>query len=167
MDPAKKGLAALDIKIALAAALCMLTAHFVPQLQIMTACISVLLCVQGSPVASWKAGLTRLMITAIGGLIGIAVVAVDLRISNEWLFMLLAAAGLAATLCSCKAAGVPYISARIGGVTFILVVFTRTGADRISYALLRFCATFYGVLMVLLVTGAFYFVEKRNPQKTA
>lgn len=145
----------LDIEIAVAIVLCLISTLFLPFLQSMTACISVLLCVQDTAKLSLKAGLIRLLITVIGGAVAVLVVWLDVQIGNRWIFILMAGAGILLTLWGCKMAKVPYINARIGGVTFILVILTKQGMDRIPYAVFRLVSTAYGVLMVLLVTWLF------------
>lgn len=156
MEPVKttrSGIDRLDIHIVIAMGICLLSSHFIPFFQVMTACIAVLLCMQDSLKVSWKAGVTRMIITAIGGLVGIAVILADMRIGNDWIFLALFMLGALLTLLACKLAKVPYISARIGGVTFVLVVLTKTGADRILYAVIRLGCTFYGVAVVLAVAA--------------
>ncbi len=60
----------------------------------------------------------------VGGLCGMLVVWIDTLVNNEWLMVVLVAAGVLLTLILCKKAKVPYINARIGGVTFVLVACT-------------------------------------------
>ena len=124
-------------------------------LQTMTSAIACLLCCQDSTKASLAAGKNRLIITAVGGLVGMVVVLVDTRVGNAALMTAMVAGGVLLTLFLCKAARVPYINARIGGVTFILVSLTLSGDARLLYALFRFLSTLYGVLVVLIVTFIF------------
>ncbi len=156
----------LDGRIAVAAAICCLTATILSHLgvkfvwgtmqleiiQKMTACISCLLCCQDTSPVSLKAGINRLIITAIGGAVGIAAILLDNVVENEWFMVIVIAAGLLLTLFLCKAAKVPYINARIGGVTFVLVTCTLSGTARVWYGVFRFVSTFYAVLVVMLVT---------------
>ena len=118
----------------------------------MTACISCLLCYQDSTHASVKAGINRVIITAIGGAVGILAVLVD------------GALGVLLTLFLCKCAHVPYINARIGGVTFILVSSTLSGDARIWYAVWRLVSTVYGALVVVLVTWVFLAIHPKQKQ---
>ena len=169
MKPEKAAITRLDVRIAVAVLICCLTSTILNQLgvkfpfgemrleiiQKMTACISCLLCCQDNTNVSYKAGINRLIITAVGGIMGIIVVALDVAIGNDWVMVVLVALGVLFTLFFCKMAKVPYINARIGGVTFILVSCTLTGYARIWYAVFRFVSTFYGVLIVLLVTWLF------------
>ena len=155
----------IDIKIAVAILICCLTSvllnHFgirfqygqmsLEIIQKMTACISCLLVCQKDMVSSTGAGKNRLVITAIGGLVGMIVVCIDTGINSEWFFAILVALGALLTLLLCKVCKVPYINARIGGVTFILVSCTFSEYARIYYALFRLISTFYGVLVAVVI----------------
>jgi uncharacterized membrane protein YgaE (UPF0421/DUF939 family) len=155
----------IDIKIVLAVGVCLLMATVIPEFQTMTACITVLLCVQDGGKESGKAGLIRLVITAIGGLAAVLVVLLDDAADMPWLFAVMIMAGLFLTLMGCKLARVPAFNARIGGVTFILVALTKTGNDRIGYALFRLLSTLYGVAVVILVTMVFVFLAVLREKK--
>jgi uncharacterized membrane protein YgaE (UPF0421/DUF939 family) len=150
-----------DAEMALAVFISLLPAKVIPQYQAMTACIATLLCVQEGVKESWKAGLTRLLITTVGGLTGIMVVLADNAVENQWLFMIMTAAGIVLTLFGCRFVGAPVFNSRIGGVTFILVVLTKTGADRIWYALYRLFSTLYGVAAVMVVGAVFFLFKKK------
>lgn len=169
MKSEKAVITALDVRIATAAGICCLTAallnHFgmkfifgdmkLEVIQKMTACISCLLCCQDTVKISFKAGVNRLIITAIGGGLAIAAIFLDDLAGAEWLMVILAVVGVLLTLFLCKCAKVPYINARIGGVTFILVSCTLSGPARIWYGVFRLVSTFYGVFVVLIVTWIF------------
>ncbi len=156
----------LDMRIAVSVLICCLTSvlldHFgwkftygemkLEIIQKMTACISCLLCCQDTVPVSRTSGINRLIITAIGGTVGILVILLDILLANKCMMVLLIAAGILLTLFLCKKAKVPYINARIGGVTFILVTCTLAGSARIWYGVFRFVSTLYSVLVVLLVT---------------
>ncbi|MBS5521718.1 MAG: hypothetical protein KHX56_05540 [Clostridiales bacterium] len=123
--------------------------------QKMTAAIACLLCCQDNGAVSLKAGKNRLIITAIGGMLGIFAVLLDNMTAHSIIFVAYIALGLLLTLILCKVARVPYINARIGGVTFILVTCTLSGQARILYAVCRFLSTFLGILVVLAITWIF------------
>ena len=89
-------------------------------------------------------------------------ICIDNVLGNPWIMTGMIALGILATLFLCKAAGVPYINARIGGVTFILVTCTLSGTARIWYGIFRFVSTFYSVLIVLLVTWIFQKAVKKQ-----
>jgi uncharacterized membrane protein YgaE (UPF0421/DUF939 family) len=154
----------LDVQFALAVGICLLMAKIIPEFQAMTACIATLLCMQNSVTESWKSGLLRLIITAIGGLAAVVVILVDDYVCNSWLFIIMIMLGLLLTLASCKLAKVPAFNTRIGGVTFILVVLTKTGSERIYYALFRLLSTLYGVAAVIFVSLVFMFFSGKTKQ---
>lgn len=123
-------------------------------LQKMTACISCLLCCQDTADTSRKAGAMRVLVTAVGGACGIAVVAADIALgSNPWVLALLMAAGLIPTLCLCRLAGAPAFNARIGAISYLLVASTLTGTARMWYALFRLVSTVFGAIVVWGVTS--------------
>ena len=172
----KASVTLLDVRIAIAVLICCLTSTILDYfglrfqvgemrlevIQKMSACISCLLCCQDNVPVSRKAGINRLIITAIGGLSGIVVICMDNVLGDPWIMTGMIALGILATLLLCKAARVPYINARIGGVTFILVTCTLSGTARIWYGIFRFVSTFYSVLIVLLVTWIFQKAVKKQ-----
>ncbi|MBR3159861.1 MAG: FUSC family protein [Atopobiaceae bacterium] len=158
---------ALDARMGLCVVICCLTSCILTAfdlrfpvgemrldvIQKVTACISCLLCCQDGLEASRKAGLTRVLVTAVGGLVGVLVVALDLLLgSNMWLLVPLLGVGLVATLCLCRLAGAPAFNARIGGITFLLVACTLSGTARIWYAVFRLVSTVFGAVVVSVVT---------------
>ncbi len=124
-------------------------------IQKMTCCISCFLCCQDNTKVSLRAGINRLIITAIGGIVAIVIIALDCVIGNDWVEMLMIVVGVLLTLFLCKLAGVPYINARIGCVTLILVACTLNSTARIWYGVFRLVSTLFAVLVVLLVTWVF------------
>lgn len=168
-NPEKAAITGLDLRMGTAVLICCLTSVLLNHLgfkfafgemrleviQKMTACIACLLCCQDNTVISYRAGVNRLIITAIGGAVAVLAVVLDGQIGNEWIMALMVGAGILLVLYLCKAAKVPYINARIGGVTFILVSCTLSGNARVWYAVFRLISTLYGVLVVLLVTWIF------------
>lgn len=174
------GIKSLDLKIAIAISICCLTSAVLRNLgimfayngmnmeiiQSMTASISCLLCCQEDTKISFKAGINRLIITAIGGAVGIVVILLDNILGNEWIKIILVVIGILLTLLLCKIAKVPYINARIGGVTFILVTYTFSGNVRIWYALFRFVSTSYGVLIVMMITWVFQYLTAKKEIRT-
>lgn len=172
----KAGITALDLEIATAVGICILTSAVLSsvgikfsfggvQLEIiqrMTAAIACLLCCQDNTMASFKSGVNRLIITVIGGIVGIAVVLADYVVQNQWCYIAFIIVGIVITLFFCKAAKVPFINARIGGVTFILVSCTLSSNARIWYAIFRLISTIYGVLIVLLVGSLFQYILKKR-----
>lgn len=168
MKTEKVKVSSVDLRIALAAAICVLSSWFSPfclgqpVIQSMTACISVLLCAQETADESRKAGITRLMVTLIGGAAAVIMIALDEALQNRGIKLLLIIAGLLLTLYGCKCFRLPYINAKIGGVTFILVMLTKTGTDRVIYAGFRAASTIYGAAVILLVTWIWQKISDRE-----
>lgn len=164
--PVETGITGLDIRITVSVAVCCIVSTILSRsgvkfvyegmemeiLQKMTGCISCLLCCQDSVEFSVKAGVNRMIITFIGGAAAVAVALIDQQISSEWLFDLLVIIGVPAVIWLCRAARVPYINARIGGVTFILVSCMFSGNRRIWYAVFRMISTCFGAFVVFLVS---------------
>ncbi len=171
----------LDFKIAIAAFICFLIAtilkrcgavfHFngsdLEILQRMTVMISCFLCVQDNTKVSFHSGLNRIIITAIGGAVAIGIVGINIACGNDFLFAALLFGGVILTLFLCKAAKVPYINARIGCVTMVLVACTLGGAARIWYALFRLISTIFAVCIVLLVAWIFDLIQKNRKKEPA
>ena len=125
-------------------------------IQMMTACISCLLCCQDNADTSKKAGITRIIVTTIGGIVGMGVVALHMMLgSNPWTLIPLVGLGVLITLLACKLANVPYMSARIGCITFLLVACTLSGQARMFYALFRLASTVFGAVVAFSVTSLF------------
>lgn len=158
---------ALDVRIGLCVVICCLASNILTAfglrfpvgemrleiIQKMTACISCLLCCQDGLEASRRAGLTRVLVTAVGGVIGTLIVVLDQLLgSNVWLLVPLLGTGLVTTMCTCRLAGAPAFNARIGGITFLLVACTLTGTTRVWYAFFRLISTVFGALVVSFVT---------------
>ncbi len=176
----KLSVTVLDFKIAVAAGICFVIAVLLKKvgfvfsyhgmeleiLQKMTACIGCFLCVQDTVKPSIKAGVNRLIITAIGGAVAIVIILIDDVAANDWLMAAMVFGGIVATLFLCKAAKVPYINARIGCVTLVLVSCTLSSSARIWYAVFRLLSTLFAVLVVMLVTWIFDRVAMKRSKET-
>lgn len=159
----------IDIRIAVSVLICLLTAELlnhvglkIPyqgmQLEIiqhLTAAISCLLVCQQTTEITKKAAGIRLIITAIGGVLGIIIAVIDNWMNNGWMLAVMTAVGVLLSLFFCKCAKVPYVNARIGALTCVVVAGTLSGTARVLYAALRFVSTFYGALIAVIVTMIF------------
>jgi len=103
-----------------------------------------------------------MIITVIGGLIGVVVVILDELIQNEWMLIIFAMLGVLLTFMGCKLAKVLYINAKIGTITFILVIMVMQGTHRILYALQRLAGTFYGTVIAVVITMIWVFFSKKK-----
>lgn len=160
----------LDIRIGLAVAIslvvCEIASLFGLQLQSLAACTGAVMCVQETGKVSLKAGLTRLLGVVCGGVLGIIVVLIQIKVSNAYLFAVLCGVAIVLNLLLCKLVKMPYITARVSCITFLLVVLVLAGTARIYYALGRFWGTLVGAVVSVLVTYAWDAITKAK-QKTA
>ncbi len=131
-------------------------------LQKMTCCISCFLVCQDNTKISFSSGVNRMIITFIGGVVGIVVILLDEAFRIDWLMIPMLGAAVILTLLLCKLAKVPYVNARIGCVTLVLVTCTMASTARIWYGVFRLVSTLFGVIVSLLVTWVF---QKLLPQK--
>lgn len=155
-----------ELRMAAAAALCLLAGQFLPHLQPMTAAISAIMAAQDTRSLTFRSGLTRLTVTAIGGVLGAAVILLETLSPSPALALILSTLGLLLAFFICKLAKAPAFQARIGALNFILVTMTLPGTQpRLQFTLFRLISTLFGVLAILLVTALWQAVEK--PQKKA
>ena len=150
-----------DIKIAISILICILTYHFVPQLQILSAATAALMCTQDTEKLSFKSGVTRTLGTIIAGLIAVAVLAIDSVIGNFYVLAVLVGVGIALALAILRAMNVPAVVARVGAVTVVLItIITNISAKApisyVSYGVNRVIATAFGALVA---TGVSYIVN--------
>lgn len=154
-DNQKVSITGLDIRIGIAIMLSLLVCHLTSllgfQLQSLAACTGAVMCVQDSCKASWKASLTRLLGVVCGGAVGIAVVLIQTQIDNTYLFIILCGSAVVMNLFLCKLVKIPYVTARVSCMTFLLVVLVLQGTARINYAFGRFLGTLAGALVSTLV----------------
>ncbi len=167
----KAAVTGLDIRIGIAIMLSLLVCHIASglgfQLQSLAACTGAVMCVQENGKASWKAGLTRLLGVVCGGAVGIVVVLIQSRFDNAYLFMILCGVAVVVNLLLCKVVKMPYVTARVSCMTFLLVVLVLQGTARINYAFGRFLGTLVGALVSLLVAVVWDAIARKNVNATA
>ncbi len=164
MEKTKINVTGLDVKIGIAVAICLLTAKLIPEIQYMAACFAAILCMQDEVKVGWKTGVIRVTLTAVAGITGVAIILLNHAIGNEWIFIVLVLFGVILTLWGCKLEKVPYITARLGALTFVLIVMMSGETTGVKYAVMRLAGTFYGVLVSLAITWIFglFRLKKRN-----
>lgn len=173
MDNTKKfSIEATDIKIAITVLICILTYHFVPQLQILSACTAALMCSLDTDKLSFKSGVTRTLGTIVAGVIAVAVLALDSVIGNFYLLAVLVAISVPLSIIVLRAMGVPGVAARVGGVTVILItVITNISAKAsisfVAYAINRVIATAFGALVATGIAFLYNLIagKKKEPAK--
>lgn len=141
------------IKIMLAVLICMLTARFSNGwIQYMSACFSTVLCMMETKESSYDTGLKRIIITVIGGIIGVCIVLLDQLIQVEGIFYVMAILGLFPVLEICRLAKVGDMKCKSGCVCYLAVLVIKNGPDRLLFAGLRLFGTIYGVMIAVLIS---------------
>lgn len=152
----------IELQMALAVGICALLSLLVwDKIQILTSCITVLLCTQPSSKDAFKSVSIRLLVTVIGAAAGVFVSWLSSLLENTWLLTLMTILGVLAVLVVCRLFKVPAISARIGALTFIVVCFNPGAVNALSYSLYRALSTVIGGLVVLLITWAGELISRR------
>ncbi len=152
MEKEKKGITNVEVRIGLGVTICLFICYFIPQIQKLAACTSVVMCTQEMREATGKAGVTRLLGVACGGIAGIVVILLDSLTGNDSIFFVLCGLGVILNLVLCRAVKMPAIAARVSVITFCLVVFLLEGNARIHYAVSRFIGTLAGAIIALILT---------------
>lgn len=141
------------IKIMLAVLICMLTARYSNGwIQYMSACFSTVLCMMETKESSFDTGLKRIIITVIGGIVGICIVLLDELIQIEGIFYVIAILGLFPVLEICRLAKVGEMKCKSGCVCYLAVLVIKSGPDRLLFAGLRLLGTIYGVMIAVLIS---------------
>lgn len=150
-----------ELVIAISVGVCFLFS-FIPKFQAVTAAITTLLVGQTSDGIEWRTGMKRIAGTALGGIVGVLVAAVEVFFHAKGLSLLLVFAGMLMTIVGCRVLRMPLYSDRVGGITFILVSMSEQGTERIPYAIFRLLSTLAGVLIWLAVACVFSAFLKRK-----
>lgn len=143
-----------EVVIAISVGLCLLFG-FIPKFQMVTAAITTLLIGQTSKGIEWQAGMKRITATALGGVVGVGVAAIEVFFHNDVLSLLLVIGGILVTMVGCRVLRMPEFSDRVGGITFILVAMSIQGTERIPYAIFRLLSTLAGTLIWMAVAYVF------------
>ena len=167
MEKGKSLIGRLELEMAVAVLICTLLSTFVwNKIQIMTACISVLMCTQDSAKFSFKSGVTRTIVTVAGACTAILISLLNSLIDIHILQILIVAVGVLIAIAICKLANTPAMSTRIGAISFILVTYTP-GASTWSYGLYRILSTVVGAAVALVVVYAAGLIVKPKAETAA
>lgn len=149
----------IDISIGVTVVLCLVVCHVADllgvRIQTLSACTGAVMCVQDNRIASWGAGLNRILGVICGGMAGIAVVLADNLIQIKPVFYLLMGVGVVLNLLLCKLVKLPFVQARVSCMSLMLVTLVLQDGARIHYAFGRLVGTLVGAVMALLVSAAF------------
>lgn len=153
---------AIGISIVLCLTVCALAQKFGMTIQALAACTGAVMCTQDTGKASWSAGMNRLLGVICGGLVGIAVAAVDNAVQIPTVFYLLCGVGIVGNLLLCRLVKLPFIQGKVSCMSFLLVVLVLGGPMRFKYALGRFIGTLCGAVISLMVTVVFEKLGKKG-----
>lgn len=117
------------------------------------ACIAAIICMQGSVEQTVHHGISRVIGTGIGGLVGLACLLVDDRISWPVVTGVLMGGGVVLTLWLCTLIKRP-AACSIGGVVLCVVMLNHGGPERYLYTLFRVLETIVGIVVAALVNRA-------------
>lgn len=129
------------------------------------ACIAAVICMQGTVGQSIKQGIFRLVGTAIGGLVGLALLLLGDLIQVPLVTGLLLGVGVLLTLWCCNLIKRPE-ACSIGCVVVCVVILNHPEeAERYLYTIFRILETMVGILVAVAVNRLLPdFRKKENPQ---
>lgn len=145
----------IGFSIVLCLTVCALAQKIGMTIQTLAACTGAVMCTQDSGKASWSAGVNRLLGVLCGGLVGIAIVAIDNAVQIPAVFYLLCGAGIVGNLLLCRLVKLPHIQGKVSCMSLLLVVLVLGGSMRFQYALGRFFGTLCGAVISLVVSMGF------------
>ena len=152
-----------DLRIGISIALCLLLCQLIPAVQTLAACTSAIMCSQSGGSESCKSGLTRLLGVVCGGVMGVIVALLHSLIPSGVVFALMAGLGVVGNLLLCKVVKMPYITARVSAMSFVLVILLG-GA---TYAINRFIGTLCGGLVAVAVATVWEQLAKLRSKAAA
>ena len=117
------------------------------------ACIAAVICMQSSVDQTVNQGISRLIGTAIGGCLGLLLLAMGNLLSSPMIMCLTLGAGTILCIWVCNLIKQPS-ACSISVVVLCVILFNHTGPDRYSYALNRMFETGVGVMMAVVVNRA-------------
>lgn len=112
------------------------------------ACIAAVICMQSSVEQSVRQGVSRIIGTCIGGLVGLGVLLLDDLMEQPVVTGLLMGLGIVLTLWLCNLIQRPAACA-IGCVVVCVVMLNHSGPDRYLYTLFRIVETIVGILVAI------------------
>lgn len=117
------------------------------------ACIAAVICMQSSVRQTLHQGISRLLGTAIGGVLGLLVLIMDQLLSYPLILALMLGVGTVASIWLCNLIKRP-AACSISVVVLCVILFNHSGPDRYIYALNRMFETGVGAVMAVVVNRA-------------
>ena len=124
---------------------------FVDQLGPFYACIAAIVCMQSSVGASWKQGISRLLGTLIGGLVGLLCVTVTTWWDHPAVLALLCGAGTLVSIYLCNNVLKRPSACALSAIVCCSIMMSHSGQERYFYTIARMLETAVGILVAMAV----------------
>ncbi len=124
--------------------------RFIDQLGPFYACIASIVCMQSSVGATWKQGVSRLLGTLIGGLLGLLCVSVTTYWGHPVVLVLVCGVGTLACIYLCNVLNRPSACA-ISAIVCCSIMLSHSGQERYFYTVARMLETAVGILVAMAV----------------
>lgn len=162
MGNIKLGIGMRTAKTAIAVVICILTFNLINYFKIFPnigftaffACIAAVVCMSNTVGSSINQGVSRLMGTAVGGIIGLLVLVADDLIPVKLPEVIGIGVGIYLSIMCCNLIRRPESSA-VSCIVLLSICMNNSGAGRYAYAAVRLVETAYGVLIAVLVNKYF------------
>lgn len=125
------------------------------------ACIAAIICMQSSVEQTVRQGVSRVIGTCIGGLVGLGVLLLDDLIANAVATGFIMGGGVLLTLWLCNLIKRP-AACSIGCIVVCVVMLNHSGPDRYLYTLFRVAETLVGILVAVGVNRLL--PDRRRPE---
>jgi uncharacterized membrane protein YgaE (UPF0421/DUF939 family) len=155
------------VKSALAVLVCVLIYYFAARLSIATnfdiflACTAAIICMQDSVKNSLSIGISRLQGTAIGALLGMGVLYVDLAVHNEIAHIALIVFGTVLLIAICNLLNINSAIV-MGCVVFFVITLQATNADPFWSSIQRLADTAIGIAISVAINHLIHNPDRKN-----
>lgn len=139
-----------NIKTGIAVGLSMLVCMFIPNSLMFVASISAIHCVQDNVHKSIRLGISRVIGTLIGGLLGVLCVLADQYAGLEYLFLITVPVAVVLSIALCTFIGEPAACVP-SCIVIVAIMMSRESDARYVYAFYRMVETIVGVVIAVLV----------------
>ena len=124
--------------------------RFIDPLGPFYACIASIVCMQSSVGATWKQGVSRLLGTLIGGVLGLLCVSVTTYWGHPVVLVLVCGVGTLACSYLCNVLNRPSACA-ISAIVCCSIMLSHSGQERYFYTVARMLETAVGILVAMAV----------------
>lgn len=124
------------------------------------ACIAAIICMQSSVEHSLQQGISRIISTVVGGLVGLAVLSLGMVAGSDLLTLIMLGASVVFIIWLCNLIGRP-AACSTGCIVCCAVILSHSGAERYFYTLARIGETVVGILVAV---AANHFLPDYRPK---